>query len=57
MIGAGFGGLSAALTLAERGADVRVCEALNYPGGCASTFRKDGYAFEAGATLSSSPST
>lgn len=51
MIGAGFGGLSAALTLAERGANVRVCETLNYPGGCASTFTRKGARFEAGATL------
>lgn len=51
VIGAGFGGLGAALSLAERGARVLVCEALNYPGGCASTFRRDGYRFESGATL------
>jgi phytoene dehydrogenase-like protein len=51
VVGAGFGGLATALELAQRGARVAVCEALNYPGGCASTFRRDGYAFEAGATL------
>ncbi len=51
VIGAGFGGLATALELAQRGAQVLVCESLNYPGGCASTFRRDGYAFEAGATL------
>jgi phytoene dehydrogenase-like protein len=51
VVGAGFGGLATALELAQRGARVVVCEALNYPGGCASTFRRDGYAFEAGATL------
>lgn len=51
VVGAGFGGLGAALALARAGARVAVCETLNYPGGCASTFRKDGYAFEAGATL------
>ena len=49
--GAGFGGLATALELAQRGARVVLCESLNYPGGCASTFRRDGYAFEAGATL------
>ena len=51
VIGSGFGGLSAALTLAEQGADVLLVEALKYPGGCASTFTKQGYRFEAGATL------
>ncbi len=51
MIGAGFGGLSAALALAERGARVLLCESLRYPGGCASTFERGGMRFEAGATL------
>jgi phytoene dehydrogenase-like protein len=51
VIGAGFGGLSAALRLAELGADVVLCETLRYPGGCASTFTRQGYQFEAGATL------
>jgi len=51
VIGAGFGGLGAALSLAESGRSVVLCEALNYPGGCASTFQRDGYRFESGATL------
>ncbi|MCA9621849.1 MAG: NAD(P)/FAD-dependent oxidoreductase, partial [Myxococcales bacterium] len=51
VIGAGFGGLATALTLAEAGAAVVLIEALNYPGGCASTFHRGGYAFESGATL------
>ncbi len=51
VVGAGFGGLGAALTLAERGARVCVLETLTYAGGCASTFRRGGYRFEAGATL------
>lgn len=51
VVGAGFGGLGAALGLAERGVRVVLCEALTYPGGCASTFRKEGHRFEAGATL------
>jgi len=51
VIGAGFGGLAAALSLAERGARVVLCEALRYPGGCASTFTRRGASFEAGATL------
>ncbi len=51
VVGAGFGGLAAALRLAELGADVTLCETLRYPGGCASTFTRNGYQFEAGATL------
>ncbi len=51
VIGAGFGGLAAALRLAELGAEVLLCETLRYPGGCASTFSRSGYQFEAGATL------
>jgi phytoene dehydrogenase-like protein len=52
VVGTGFGGLGAALTLAEAGANVVIFEALKYPGGCASTFSRGPYRFEAGATLS-----
>lgn len=51
VVGAGFGGLGAGLALAERGLSTCVLEALVYPGGCASTFARDGYRFESGATL------
>ncbi|TNE91928.1 MAG: FAD-binding protein [Deltaproteobacteria bacterium] len=51
VIGTGFGGLGAALTLAEAGADVLVLERLNYPGGCAGSFTRDGATFDAGATV------
>lgn len=51
VIGAGFGGLATALTLAEGGARVALLETLGYPGGCASTFERQGYSFESGATL------
>jgi len=51
VIGAGFGGLGAALTLSENGARVCLCESLRYPGGCASTFQRSGFRFDAGATL------
>ena len=51
VIGAGFGGLGAALTLAERGARVALRETLRYPGGCASTFTRGPWRFESGATL------
>lgn len=51
VVGSGFGGLGAALTLAEQGARVVLVEALKYPGGCASTFTRRGCRFESGATL------
>jgi len=51
VIGAGFGGLATALRLAEHGARVVVVERLTYPGGCASTFTRQGVRYEAGATL------
>ena len=53
IIGAGFGGIGTALSLAEKGFKVALFESLRYPGGCAGTFTRSGYQFEAGATLSS----
>lgn len=53
IIGAGFGGIGTALSLAEKGFKVALFESLRYPGGCAGTFTRRGYRFEAGATLSS----
>lgn len=51
VVGAGFGGLAAALLAADAGARVVLLEQLRYPGGCASTFVRQGARFEAGATL------
>jgi len=51
VVGAGFGGLGAALAFAERGLATGVLEALVYPGGCASTFERGGHHYESGATL------
>lgn len=51
VIGTGFGGLGAALRLAERGLRPLVLEAMKIPGGCASTFTRRGRSYEAGATL------
>ncbi len=51
VVGAGFGGLGAALRAAELGCSVALFESLSYPGGCASTFRRGGAEYESGATL------
>lgn len=51
VVGAGFGGLGAALGFAERGARVCLLERLSYPGGCACTFEHGGVEYEGGATL------
>ena len=55
VIGAGFGGLAAALRLRARGYDVTVVEALDQPGGRARVFRQDGFAFDAGPTVITAP--
>lgn len=51
VVGAGFGGMATALTLASRGARVVLFESLKYAGGCASTFTRGGARYESGATL------
>jgi phytoene desaturase len=48
IIGAGMGGLTAALRLAQQGLSVRVVEARSETGGLASAFEKDGLVFDAG---------
>src|SRR5204863_10116950 len=48
IIGAGMGGLAAALRLAQQGLSVRVIEARSEAGGLASAFEKDGFRFDAG---------
>lgn len=48
VIGAGMGGLAAALALARRGLAVRVVEARSEPGGLASGFERDGFPFDVG---------
>ncbi|KQC03623.1 MAG: phytoene dehydrogenase [Methanoculleus sp. SDB] len=48
VIGTGFGGLSAAALLADKGFDVTVFEKNEQPGGRASVYRENGYAFDMG---------
>jgi phytoene desaturase len=55
VIGAGFGGLAAAVRLRARGYAVEVVEALEQPGGRARVFHRDGYTFDAGPTVITAP--
>jgi phytoene desaturase len=55
VIGAGFGGISAALRLRALGYHVTVCEALDQAGGRARVFRQDGFTFDAGPTVITAP--
>jgi 1-hydroxy-2-isopentenylcarotenoid 3,4-desaturase len=48
IIGAGFGGLSAAGLLARQGHDVTVVEQLDHAGGRATVWAKDGFTFDLG---------
>jgi len=48
IIGAGMGGLTAAIRLAQQGLSVRIVEARPAAGGLASAFEKDGFVFDAG---------
>jgi phytoene desaturase len=55
VIGAGFGGLAAALRLSFKGYQVQVHEKLEAAGGRASVFRQDGHTFDAGPTIITAP--
>jgi C-3',4' desaturase CrtD len=50
VVGAGIGGLTAAALLAHRQYDVLVLDQALVPGGCASTFKRQGFTFDVGAT-------
>ena len=56
VIGAGFGGLAAAIRLSVKGYRVKVYEKLDAAGGRASVFRQDGHTFDAGPTIVTAPS-
>ncbi len=55
VIGAGFGGLAAAVRLSARGFQVTVLDRLDGPGGRGYTFRQDGFTFDAGPTIITAP--
>jgi phytoene desaturase len=55
VIGAGFGGLAAAIRLSVRGYRVQVLEKLDAAGGRAYVHRQDGYTFDAGPTIVTAP--
>ncbi|MEA5551558.1 C-3',4' desaturase CrtD [Anabaena cylindrica UHCC 0172] len=50
VIGAGIGGLTAGALLAHRGYSVLIFDQALVPGGCASTFKRQGFTFDVGAT-------
>lgn len=55
VIGAGFGGLAAAVRLLVRGYRVTVLDRLDQAGGRARVFRDDGFTFDAGPTIVTAP--
>ncbi len=50
VIGAGYGGLTTAALLQNRGVPTTLLEAHSYVGGCASFFRRKNFLFDVGAT-------
>ena len=55
VVGAGLGGLAAAIRLGARGFRVSVLDRLEVPGGRATVFRQDGFIFDAGPTIITAP--
>ena len=51
VIGSGIGGLTAAALLQQRGISTLVFEKNRYPGGSCSSFQRNGYRFDAGASV------
>ncbi|MET7395490.1 phytoene desaturase family protein [Dactylosporangium sp. NPDC005572] len=56
VVGAGLGGLAAAIRLAAAGREVTLLERLDYPGGRAGKLSVDGYEFDTGPTVLTMPS-
>jgi phytoene desaturase len=55
VVGAGFGGLAAAIRLGARGYRVTLVDRLDQPGGRARVFEQDGFTFDAGPTVVTAP--
>jgi phytoene desaturase len=55
VIGAGFGGLAAAIRLGAKGYRVTLFDKLDGPGGRGYTYRQDGFTFDAGPTIITAP--
>jgi phytoene desaturase len=55
IIGAGIGGIATAIRLANKGHEVEIFEANNYPGGKLSEFQQGEYRFDAGPSLFTMP--
>jgi phytoene desaturase len=55
VIGAGLGGLAAAIRLGARGYRVTVLDRLPVPGGRATVHKQDGFTFDAGPTIITAP--
>lgn len=55
VIGSGFGGLSAAIRLAAQGHSVTILEKRDKPGGRAYVYERDGFIFDGGPTIITTP--
>ena len=55
VVGAGLGGLAAAMRLGARGYRVTVIDKLDVPGGRGSCIRQDGHRFDLGPTIVTVP--
>ena len=55
VVGAGFGGLAAAIRLRAQGHDVTIVEKRDKPGGRAYVFQQDGFTFDMGPTIITAP--
>ena len=55
VVGAGLGGLAAAIRLRARGHDVELVDKRSQAGGRAGVFRQDGFTFDAGPTIITAP--